>query len=199
MPDEANQTKSESKARSHSRFSPSKIKRHFNKKSLIYLACAVISIISIVVIVIVIVSSLNKEPISEEYFVSDNTKSVISLDSSTGGEGGSSSKTHIVYLHEGDEITGLKTYFEYATPEAAQAALESIKSNPDFTNAEVVGRYIIVTSDASKFEGLTVSDVKQQAAAIKQMQDANKAAQEQEGQSEESTEEPVEESEQPQE
>ena len=176
MPDESTQIKPESKPRSNSK----KLKKFFNKKTFTYLACAIVCIASVVIIVVVIVASINREAISDEYFVSDDTKSVISLDATNAsGDGSSSTKTHVVYLHEGDEITGLKTYFEYATPEAAQAALETIKSNPDFTNAEVNGRYIVVTSDASQFKGLTVSDVKQQAAAIKQMQEANKATQNQ--------------------
>lgn len=153
----------------------SKSKRRINKKNLSYFICAVVSIVAICVIVVVIVISINKEPISDDYFVSDDTKSVISLGSgSTSSEGGSSSHTRIVYTFDGDKVTGLKTYFEFPDNESAAAALESYKSQPEFKNVEQSGKYIIVTSDASSFEGLTADDVRQQAAAIEQMQSANK-------------------------
>lgn len=194
MPDESNQIK----PRTKSHFDLNKLKHRFGKKNYTYLVCAAISIISIIIIVVVVVASINRGTISDDYFVSDDTKSVISLESSRpSNENGSSIKTHIVYTYDGDTITSLKTYFEYTSPEAAQAALDTIKTNPDFANAEVNGKYIIVTSDPKQYEGLTVSDVKQQAAAIKQMQETNKATQDQsqnqpEGQPETHPEEPAE-------
>ena len=152
-----------------------KTKRRINKKNLSYFACAIVSIAAICVIVVVIVLSINKEPISDDYFVSDDTKSVISLGSGTvESEGGTSVRTRIVYTYDGDMVTGLKTYFEYKDAESAAAALESYKSQPEFKNVEQSGKYIVVTSDASAFEGLTADDVRQQAEAIERMQNANK-------------------------
>ncbi|MBR3172532.1 hypothetical protein IKF21_01260 [Candidatus Saccharibacteria bacterium] len=176
MSDEPNQIK----PRTKTRFGFNKLKHRLNKKNFTYLICAAISIISIIIIVIVVVISLGHGTINDDYFISDDTKSVISLESSRpSSENDSFAKTHIVYTYDGDTITSLKTYFEYNSPEAAQAALNTIKTNPDFANAEVDGKYIIVTSDPKQYEGLTVSDIKQQAAAIKHMQEANKATQNQ--------------------
>ena len=156
-----------------------KPKHRFTKNSLTYLICAIISVVAICVIIVVIVLSLNKGAVSDDYFVSDDTKSVISLSSSTTESGGGASvKTHVVYTYDGDKVTSLKTYFEYPSEEAAAAALESYKSQPEFKNVEQNGKYIIVTSDSSEYEGLTADDVKQQAAAIEKMQNANKQTEE---------------------
>lgn len=155
-----------------------KPKHQVNTKLVTYIACGVIATVSLIIIVWVFITTLNKPPVSDEYFVSDDTKSVISMDpeekTST-----SSSHTHIVYEYDGENVTSLKTYFEYPDPETARNAYESLKDQPEFKNSELKDKYIIVTADPSQFKGLTASDVRQQAAAIEQYQSSKKQKEEQ--------------------
>lgn len=146
----------------------SKKPHKFSKTTLIYLVCALVSIISIIAIIIIV---LSKPKIDDSYFVSDDTKTVVSLspnDQTTGS--GSHINTFVVYTYDGDNVVGLKTYFEYTDVDSASAALESYKSKPEFSNVEQNDKYIIVSSDTEQFKGLTADDVRQQAEAIQKMQ-----------------------------
>lgn len=160
-------------------------------KQAIYSICSTIIIASVAIIaVVLILRTLSKPVIEEAYFVSDDTKSVISLDSNRGeSEDGSAVQTHLVYTYDGDNVTGLKTYFEYPSEEAAATAIESLKDQPEFQGAVLEGKYIVVTADASQFEGLTASDVRQQAEAIQRFQESQKPKQESNEQSTEETHE----------
>ena len=64
----------------------------------------------------------------------------------------------------------MKTYFEYTDADAAKNAYESLKNQPEFKNSELKDKYIIITSDESQYKGLTASDVRQQADAIRAYQ-----------------------------
>ncbi len=113
----------------------------------------------------------NKETLGDEYFKSDDTKYVIDLFPEEGNPN-SSVKTHVVYSYDGDAVTGMKTYFEYADSEAAEKALPSVKGLSEFKNnsVELDGKYIVVTANEDQYKGLTASDVKQQTEAIQQFQ-----------------------------
>lgn len=118
----------------------------------------------------------SEPPVNDEYFVTDDTKYVVDL-SPTGNS--TSVKTHVVYTYDGDTVTGMKTYFEYADEESAERALESVKNLVEFANSQVEleGRYIVATANEDQYKGLTASDVKQQTEAIRQFQ-SSRAAQE---------------------
>lgn len=149
-----------------------KPKNHKNPQ-IFYTAYTIICT-AIIVAIIVILYSATHQPPEESYFVSDDTKTTISLSPSKGSTS-SSIKTHVVYTHENDKITSMKTYFEYPDEATAAANLENMKKQPEFTNAELNGKYIVVTSDPKNYENLTVSDVRQQAAAIRQYEASQKS------------------------
>ena len=122
----------------------------------------------IAVVIVLALISFRKPTLNEEYFTSDDTKSVITMSSDDSTT--TNHQTHFVYEYDGDKVVGLKTYFEYQDAETAKAAYESSKNLPEFKNSELNGNYIIVTADPSQFEGLTADDVRQQEEAIKQFQ-----------------------------
>ena len=130
---------------------------------------AYVSLLVIIAVAIIIpVYNATHPPLSEEFFVSDDTKDVISLDAdrSSGGPN-PSTHTHLVYTYDGDNVTGLKTYFEYPDEATAATALESLKDLQEFSGAIRDGKYIVVTAPEDQFKGLTASDVKQQADALR--------------------------------
>lgn len=141
-------------------------KRKFNKKT-IQNICVFSSAIAVIAIMAILLNMFRQPIVNDEYFVSDDTKEVVSLNASGNS---SSSRTFIVYSYSGEEVTGLKTYFEYEDEESAKAALQLLKDQPEFKNAELEGKYIVVTADESQFKGLTASDVKQQNEALKKFQ-----------------------------
>ncbi len=134
-----------------------------------YLVCVVIFVI-VAAGIAAVLYFINRRPADEDFFVSDDTKTTISLPVSSSDSTGDSShvQTRFVYEYDGDNVVGLKTYFEYTDEEAARVALEARKSLPEFKNAVLEGKYIVVTADADQFKGLTASDVRQQADAINQ-------------------------------
>ena len=140
-------------------------------KYFLYGCCAILAVG--IAVGTVFLLRMNSGP-SDDFFVSDDTKTVISLEpDSTDTTSTSSVHTHVVYEYDGDLVTGMKTYFEYNSPELASSAFENLKDQPEFKNGEVNGKYIIVTADPESFKGLTASDVQQQAEAIRQYQEQN--------------------------
>ncbi len=155
-----------------------------NNKNLIYCLGAVVAIVVIAVIAWAVTPLLNRPELGENFFVSDETKTTISL---TPSESSTSAvhETHIVYEYDDDNnVISMKTYFEYPDAETAEIAYESLKNQPEFKGAELKDNFIIVTADESQFKGLTASDIRQQADAIRAFQLKTQP------QTEENTEEP---------
>lgn len=145
-----------------------KAKKKKNNKNII-IGCSIAAIVVIVAIVIGIVLATRGSGLNDDYFVSDGTKYVITVDSSEmtlddEEQEYAPIKTHLVYTYSGDEITGLKSYYEYADATAAQKALERLKevAGDEMEDITVDGKYVIATAKADQYENITASDVKQQ-------------------------------------
>ena len=137
-----------------------------NKNMVIVGACAAVVVVVIITVAIVLAISGNK--INDDYFVSDGSKYVLTLDSDDYEFDEDESeyvplRTHMVYTYSGDEITGLKTYAEYADEAAAKTAFQAMKdADEDLTNVEIVGKYLVQTATEDQYEGMTASDVKKE-------------------------------------
>ena len=151
---------------------PTKRKSKSKTKNLMYPFLIIVGTVAIAAIVVLVLTLLHQPAPNEEYFTSDDTKSVITM--GTDDPTSTDHQTHFVYEYDGDKVIGLKTYFEYQNTEAAKAAYESSKNLPEFKNSELNENFIIVTADPSQFEGLTADDVRQQEEAIKQYQASKK-------------------------
>lgn len=177
--DKVKDTKPATKTDQTAKKSPSKVKAKIanaDTKTLqkILNVLGVITVCLLVAIIAVLaIQKLQPEPLDEDYFVSDDTKSVIGMSASGATSDPTHVQTFVVYTYEGDKVTGLKTYFEYTDEAAAAAAIEARKSQPEFENAELNGKYIVVTAKPESYEGLTASDVKQQEEAIRKFQADN--------------------------
>lgn len=127
---------------------------------------AVVAVIIIVATIIIVV--IKNNTLNDSYFVSDGTKYVLTLDSadvSMDNPEYNPIKTHLVYTYSGDEITGLKAYYEYKDNSTAKAAAEYLKQNYEEGNQDKIttdGKYTIFTATEAEYGGLTASDVKQQ-------------------------------------
>lgn len=135
-----------------------------NKNLIIGGICA--AVVAVVIIIVAVVLATNGNKINDDYFVSDGTKYVLTLDSSEYDADEEEAvympiKTHLVYTYSGDEITGLKTYAEYADEAAAKAAYQAMKdAGEDMTGVEIVGKYLVQTAAEEEYEGMTASEVK---------------------------------------
>ena len=144
-----------------------------NNKNLIIGICAAVVVVVVIIVAIVLAGSGNK--LNDQFFVSDNTKYVLTMDAEDMGMDGeeySPSKVHIVYFYSGDEVTDLKSYYEYADEASAKSAFEAFKElGDDESNYTVEGKYIILTADKEEYEDLTASDVKQQIEFMNSLED----------------------------
>ena len=169
-----------------------KAKKKDNKNLIIGICVAVVAVVAIVLAVVFLVKGNNA--ISDDYFKSDDTKYVLTVDTETMDLDTESEeyvpvKTHIVYTYSGDEITGMKTYVEYADAATAQKAFDEMKAagEEDVERAEVNGKYIVLTNEESDYEDMTASDVKQQIEFMEMLK--NMGSDEEEEDTEEITEE----------
>ena len=111
--------------------------------------------------------TFNDIEIDDSYFVSDDKKYVLTLESELMDDEETNStnpiRTHMVYYYLGDKITGMKTIGEFVDADNARKAFDEIKeSDEDMTYYRLKDKYIIVTGTADQYEGMTVSDVKEQ-------------------------------------
>ncbi len=150
-----------------------------NRKSLktLYATVFPVILLLVAVAVLIVLTVLNRPTIDDEFFVSDDTKTTISLTPSSNGSTNTTLiETHLVYTYDGDNVSGLKTYFEYPDEETARNTLESIKEQPEFKGAVVEGKYIVVTADEGQYKGLTTSDIRQQANALQKFQESQSSS-----------------------
>ena len=139
-------------------------KKTKDNKNLIIGICAAVVVVFAIVITVVVVSN---NTLNDNYFVSDGTKYVFTLDSEESdlaSDDLTPLKTHLVYTYEGDKVTGMKSYYVYADANAAKTAFDKMKEagGEEAKGIELNGKYIIITAEEEVYKDLTASDVKQQ-------------------------------------
>lgn len=149
-----------------------------NNKNLIIGCCVAVAVI-IAIIITVVVLSANKG-LSDAYFVSDDSKYVLTMDADEmgfeEGEEFTPVKTHVVYTYSGDEITSMKAYYEFADEATAKKAFDyynSADTSEEFKEVALDGKYVILTANESEYEDLTASDVKQQIEFMEMLKNMN--------------------------
>lgn len=162
------------------------------KKLIIGIVGAVAAIAIIVVVAIVILK--NKKPtLNDDYFKSDGSKLVISIDGDASESG--LVKQHQVYTYEGEKITGFKSYAEFESTEKAKEAYDKYNSaeefKSEFKNVEIDGKYVILTVPEEQYKDLTTSTIKSYIDLLESVKNANLEATSVEG-TEESAEEATE-------
>lgn len=155
-----------------------KARKKSNKNLIIGCCIAAVVVIAAIITAVILINRSNS--INDDYFVSDGSKYVITVDSEDLTLDDDETdyaplKTHLVYTYSGDEITGLKSYYEYENAEAASKAFDKLKEEAGDDIEEVVlnGKYVVATAKADQYEGMTASDVKQQIEFIEMLKNMN--------------------------
>lgn len=141
-------------------------KKKKNNKNLIIGICAGVLVIAVIVVAIIFATK-GTTNLNDAYFVSDDTKYVLTVNSDELDEEKTEVtpiKTHLVYYYSGDAITGMITYMEFADEATAKSAIEAYKSidQTGVKNIYTNGKYIVVEMTEDQYADITASDVKQQ-------------------------------------
>ncbi|MBR3332188.1 hypothetical protein IKG28_00975 [Candidatus Saccharibacteria bacterium] len=146
-------------------------KKSKNKKSLIVGITASVIAIAIIAALIIVFAVTRKPILNDNYFVSDGSKYVLTVDFLANLDEGEEVdelapiKSHAVYTYSGDTITGLKTYYEYKDAETAKSVYNAVKASEEESPAEKIeldGKYIIMTMPASDYENATATQIKEE-------------------------------------
>ena len=140
-------------------------KKKDSKNLITGIVAAVVAVALIAVIVVVVVMSSKK--LDDSFFVSDDTKYVLTLSSSDGifsldVDKYTPEKAHIVYFYSGDEITGVNVYYEYESDAVAKDAVEYFNGQDivesEIEKIETDGKYVVVKATSEVYEGMTAED-----------------------------------------
>lgn len=150
-----------------------------NNKSIIIGVC--IAVVIVVLIILGIVFATRNGGVvglNDAFFTSDNTKYVLNLDADDmtfEDEMYTPAKTHLVYFYDGDKITGLKAYYEYADENGAKSAYDYLTSEQQDSYKSITrdGKYVILEANEEEYEGVTTDDVKQQIEFMETLKNIN--------------------------
>lgn len=135
------------------------------KKRNIIIAC--MAIIALIIIVIVTIVVINKNALNNgSFFVSDNTKLVLPLESgdrlSSDEDEPAPQKTYFVYYYKDNDITDFKVYQEFANDSVAKEAYTYYKNNliPYLKDVSIDGKFVIITHLPEEYKSITAEDVR---------------------------------------
>lgn len=136
------------------------VKNQETKPAIGKIICLV-AIVASLLVIIVAVMAINFGG-GNNLFVSDGTKYVLNV---TPDEDNDEKVVaiHQIFYYEGDKITGVKTYQEYASENDAKAvydAIQELLDEEEKSAYELSGKYIIATSPEEEYADMTASDVK---------------------------------------
>ena len=144
-------------------------------KNLITGICAGIVVIAVVVVVVVVALMGGNGGINDDYFVSDDTKAVITFDGDEAemmfGDD-APNKVHIVYTFDGDKVTSYKSYYEYGDSNAANEAKNKLSNEVSgledaYSEIVVNGKYLVLSAPESEYAEMTAESAKQQVELLK--------------------------------
>ena len=170
-------------------------KQSKDNKNLILGICAAVAVVVVVVVLAVVL--INKgNSINDDYFKSDDTKYVLTMETGATGDEETPEpvKAHEVYTYEGDKITSLKTYYEYADADAAKTAFDKAGDEYDkesYESIELNGKYIVLTAKADQYENLKAADIKANIELMEQLKNLGDGNDEEEVEVEEENDEEV--------
>ena len=137
--------------------------RKNNKNLILGICSAVVAVV--VIVVVIILATTGGARVNDSFFKSDDTKYVISVDTSDSDEAYPPVKTHMVYYYSGEDITDVKIYYEFKDAAEAKDAYDAGKEDAtfsDYKKLEIDGKYVVLTAKESEYKDLKASDVKAQ-------------------------------------
>jgi len=121
------------------------------------------SIIALVFVIIAIVNFSQNESYDSSYFHDGDGKIVLTMDRDSASLDDSVYEpniTHIVYYYEGDNITGVKAFYEYATEKEAKTAYEHLGLGSFADGKRLSGRFIVFNVKRAMYENVTMESLK---------------------------------------
>ena len=176
-----------------------KSKRGGNKNKIIGICCGIGVVVLLVVAIVAAVMA--NTGYNDAYFVSDDTKYVLTIDNTEEAEAEEDAdaivptKIHYVYYYSGDDITDVKLFAEFADADTAQRAYDELMNSGEdiessYKSVETDGKYLIQTFVESAYGDMTAADAKAQ---VELMNNINEAGDDEDAEgTEETTEETTE-------
>lgn len=142
-----------------------------NNKNLIIGICASILIIAVIVVA-AIFATKGTNTLNDAYFVSTDTRYVLTEEGDGDGFEGTEYvpiKTHLVYESSNDKVTSAVNYVEFENESIAKAALQALEEelkeydlNKDLgiESMSTNGKYLVITIAKDQYEGTTLSEIK---------------------------------------
>lgn len=120
----------------------------------------------IALIVVIVALSNRMEPIDNDYFVSDDSKLVMSLNRAMANYETSDYEpevTRIVYYLDGDKVSNVRVFFDYGSEAEAREANDNITMDGKnwATGRKLNGKYIIFDTKSEQKDGLTKEKVEE--------------------------------------
>lgn len=148
-----------------------------NKRKRIINGKVIFSILIVVLLVVVIVtlSLMNRVQYTDDYFVTDDTKIVLSMDADESAFENSAYVppiTHVVYYYSGDTINNVKVFYEYKNEQVAKKANSNLPTDDKewATGKALNGKYVIYDMKKEEFEGLSAEDIRSSVESIMESQ-----------------------------
>lgn len=144
-------------------------KQKIDLKSWIMAGCAMIALA--IVITMIIILNQNEE-IESDYFRSDDTKIVLTMDKETAALDDSEWEpeiTHMVYYYDGNKITGAKAFYEYDDAAEAKEAYDNLGVGEFSESKKLNGRFVVFVIKKRQYDGMTVEELKENIELLKQI------------------------------
>lgn len=146
-----------------------KVERKIDHKTWILVCFAIIALI---IVTVVILNFMLNEKIDSCYFHDGNSKIVSTMDKDSAALEDSIYEpniTHVVYYHDGTNITGAKAFYEYKDEEEAKEAYPHLGLGDFADNKKLNGRFVVFQVKKDLYDGLTVDKVKHSQELLKQI------------------------------
>lgn len=137
-----------------------------NKTIITIISAAVVIIGAIIVAILLINMNTNRlvpSNISDDYFVSDGSKYVLTTEADASDQYGAT-KSHMVFRYSGEEIKSLVVYYEFINADAAKAALtDAISQEIKASGAKEVyvkDKYVVAIANESEYTSIKSSEIK---------------------------------------
>lgn len=135
------------------------------KKLKQYRILTIVAVVAAVIVTALAVILSLPRPISDDYFVNDDTKLVLKLDASQAAyqtgeyEPGT---TYVVYYYDGEKITNARIYFKYDSDAEAREANQHISLDDKVWAYEkqLNGKYIVFNLVRDQYANLTTEYVR---------------------------------------
>lgn len=140
-----------------------------NRKRGVSIFWAVGAILALAVVIALIVVLNQPEKISQDFFVTDDTKVVMSIDGELSAmeEGEYEPEvTRWVYFHNGEKVTNVKVYYEYEDEEDAAEAFDNITMSEFVAGKVLNGKYIVLQMKDDELGDISLEDIREQVEAM---------------------------------